>query len=647
MTQSAVRKIFSGAWLPITLAFLLCVLAIYASRVNAVSIRMTVASDAPGRLQIFHDAQGMFTEPRSHWLDIGAKDEVELTLSGDDGLRVRLDPPAGRETAVCQLRVADTPGRAAYRVIHASEVSIREADDCLYIRSEADARDPQVHLALQGDAAARMQRAESWEWASWLAWLALAAVGLRLLQLLRPITHGWTSRIPLLPGLGTIQRWAHWACALIMLSFGALYIGFTPPGAVADEEAHLAKVIRISQGVPFGGADSRLMPDAPAMYGPFTGYLANKAPFTRTQLQTQLGKPVECVPRTTALHRGADSYFPHHYPLPVLAYVGSCASGASFGSFLYLARALNLLLATALVTWGVAMAARGKLGLLLIALLPMSLYQMSSISADALVLSLSIAWLGLVSGIATGGRSPKDASTALWGLGLAIAFLKPGSAWILVCLLFCKPAYDAAGMSFPAAVAKHILLPWMLHLLWTLSATSSMGSLLPGIDVAANLQTLFDDPWVGVEKLLLTLQVHGQHFARMMVGVLGWLDVPLSPWTYAVAGVLGLAAFWSNEEALPRLPPYAPLLALLASAGSLVLLALPLLIYWTPTGSPVIHGLQGRYFIATMAFVLVWCSFRAPAPLRALLAGLIIAGVVAINVDGILRLYEAYFVTGR
>jgi uncharacterized membrane protein len=79
----------------------------------------------------------------------------------------------------------------------------------------------------------------------------------------------------------------------------------------------------------------------------------------------------------------------------------------------------------------------------------------------------------------------------------------------------------------------------------------------------------------------------------------------------------------------------------------MMVIALPLLISWTPGDSPVIRGLQGRYFTVTAAFALVWCSFRSPPALRAVLVMAIVLGVLAINVDAIQRLHEAYFLTGR
>ena len=159
--------------------------------------------------------------------------------------------------------------------------------------------------------------------------------------------------------------------------------------------------------------------------------------------------------------------------------------GSAFGTFLYIARFLNLLLGTVLVAWGIRHAVRGKWALFLIALLPMTLFQISSVSADSLTLAASLAWLGLLSGIEARTLHPRRAAPWLLGLALGLALLKPGSAWVLLGLIFCKQAFDDAKVSFPAAVAKLILLPFVVHLAWLQHAAAN-AAVREGVDPIAN-----------------------------------------------------------------------------------------------------------------------------------------------------------------
>lgn len=644
MTKNDLRAALSGPIVPLILLLVLACLAAYASHRGKTVVTLEVASQSPGQLQVFHDGRAKFAERRSRWLDVGPVEQtVAMTVLGRGAMWLRMDPPSGTTTRFCDLQVSrlDTPAR--YELSRASEVSIREEAGCLHVQASLDARDPQFVIHFLGRAGNSIVSAQMWWWLALAGWGLAALMVVRLVDLLGPRMQTLLPRWMRGEGL---DRQIHWIFVVIMLGFGAAYIMATPPGAVPDEEAHLAKIVRISQGVPLGDSGDRLMPNPRVMYGPFSDYLINKEAFAHDQLAAQLAEPLVCEPGSARLARGANGYSPHHYLLPTLVYLTGCKVGTSFGWFLYLSRALNLLLATALIAFGLAHARWGKWGLFLVALLPMSISQMSSISADSLVMSLSLGWLGVVSGIAGGSLSPRRAATALWGLSLAIAFLKPGTAWVLVCLLFCKPAYDAARMSFTIGLAKHLVVPWAIHLVWILAAAGDV-AVAEGVDAAANLQSLTSHPAGALGTLLATVQHKSVDLARTMVGVLGWLDVPLSSWVYPLTGLLGLAALFANGPTVPRLQHYVPALALAAVLGSMVVIAVPLLISWTPADSPVILGLQGRYFTVTAAFALVWCSLRSAAPIRAILVAAILVGVLAINVDAIQRLHEAYFLIGR
>lgn len=621
-------------------------LAGYARTARHVEVSFSAWSEAPARLQVFHAARGSYSESGSVWLEVEPVErEYTLRIRGRSARWLRFDPPLGMATRLCAIEVG---GSDRYESASAHQLSaVAEHETCVRLVPQAAADDPQWSIRILTAGADKLERARFWHAVFMVAltlWVALAGIALYLFR--RSLAEA-LRRFPVLPGMAWLDTRLPWVLAGLMLLLGGAYAVITPPGAVADEEAHMAKIVRVAHGTAFGDSGDRLLPNPRAMYGPFSDYLDNKAAFSREQLDRQLQQTLVCEPTTKALPKGANGYFPHQYLLPALLYKAGCATGASFGVFLYAARLLNLLLATALVAWGVARAGRGRWALCVVALLPMSLFQMASISADAVSISLSIAWLGLLSGIAGGTLSPARAGPGLWVLSLAIALLKPGSAWVLAALLFCWPAYTAAGRSFPAALGRYVALPWVIHVGWALLA-SSEAPVLAGVDPAANLSLLASEPMHFLRAVANTfLGPHLPALAKQMVGVLGWLDVRLSPWAYWVAAVAGLAALASDRREQPDRPWWVPTGSLAVAAGSLVLLALPLYIYWSPLQFPVVQGLQGRYFLPAAAFVAVWCSLRSPAGLRSLAIAVVVCSAVAINGHALQRLYEAYYLIGR
>ena len=629
----------------LAMAVVLIALALLAQSRRLATVDFSVQAQAPGRLQVFHDGRGQFGELGAYWFHVGPQPStVRIQAAGRTLRHLRFDPPAGMAMRLCGPRIAGAAGR---EVTLAKDVTAQPDGDCLWLRPRAGAQDPQWSMVFTGQAEQRLQQARHWQHVygaalvgatlllAWLAWTARAAMQRRL-DALRASQR-----------LQGLERCLHWLLAALMLALGGAYVVATPPGAVADEEAHLAKAVRVAHGIPFGGSGDVRLPNPRQMYGPFSDYLTNKAAFARPQLEHQLARPLACERSTTALAVGANGYFPHQYLLPALAFRASCALHSSFGTFLYLSRLLNLLLATALVAWGVKHAQRGKWGLFAVALLPMSLFQMASLSADSLTLSLSLAWLGLVSGVAGGTLDPRRARWALGAVALGVALLKPGTAWILVCLVFCRAAYCEAGLSFPRALVAFVLLPWAVHVAWTLAASAEAPAFV-GVDPRANVQHLLAHPLSFPATLARTLTGHHALMVlQRMIGVLGWLDVFLSGWAYVAGTVALLAAAGCGRDAVLAPTRGTVPFALLCAAGSLALIALPLFVLWTPIGSPIVLGLQGRYYLPTLAFVLAWCAWRSPPQLRAMLVLVVVGALVAINVDALGALDRAYFVNGR
>lgn len=627
----------------------LIALAVHARSARDVEVVFMAQVDAPGRLQLFHDADGRFSEPASQWIHLpaGAPLAEATEIDGRGAAQLRFDPPNGATTTLCGLRVGRAGLRGQYEVRSFHDVKLVRNADCLMLLTGRDARDPQVTLAFVGSSLQAIKRAGAWQV---VYRIAEGAILLLLWWLLR----SWTTAARSLPDGVSSPRWleatdrnAHWLGALLMLLLGSAYVVGTPPGAVPDEPAHLAKIIRIAYGAPFGGSGQELLPGLGDIYGPFQGYLHNKAAFTKDQLDAQLHAPLHCERVTSSLPRQADGYSPIPYLLPTMAFKATCAAGGSVGAFLYWARMLNLLAATLLVAFAVRHAAVGKWALFTVALLPMSLFQMASLSVDALTMALGMAWLGLVSGIAGGKLAPARAVPMLWTLSLAVALSKAGAIWILPSLLFCKRAFENTDRSIVPAMLQFVALPFFVHAVWLL-ATAGQAAPLTGVDAAVNAASLRTDPRIFMHAWLNTFfGAQMMALARMLVGSLGWLDVYLSPWVYPVSGVALLASLRADGPPQLARPHWVVPLALAFAVASLVMIALPLFVFWSPAGLGYVQGLQGRYFIITVAWVLVWCAWPSSARVRALLIPAIVVVVAAINLDALNMLHRAYFIVGR
>jgi hypothetical protein len=631
-------------WL-LVLAGALLLAAVAGAWRGSTRVAFDVASTVPSRMQVFHDRRGAFSERRSDWLAMGTGTPApaRLRIPAGRALWLRLDPAVATTTTVCGWRVDGEP--AGFEVVASAGLDVRREGGCLRLRAEASATDPQVVVRATGTASDRIRAARPWHRAGRLALaLLIPVVGVLAWRHRRPL--GALARtLPPPRGWRRVEPQLHHVVMALMLVFGGLFVFVTPPGAVPDEQAHFAKIVRVAWGEPLGGHRDMALPDTMAAFHPFDDFAGTRRAFTDGELRTQLARRLRCVPdRSTGLH-GADGYAPHQYAIAALVFHAACTAGSSFGQFVHVARGLNLAIAILLVGWGVQFAGRGKLALAFVALLPMSLFQMASLSADSLVISLSLAWLGLVSGIASGTRPYRRVDVGLLLLAIAIAFLKPGSAWILVAIVFCKQRLDRER-GFWQALALYMALPMLVHAVFTLAMAGNAPG-LDKVDPVANRHMLFAQPAHVLAVLWASVAQFGEWMVHAMVGVLGWLDIPLARSAYLLTYLLALAALFANAPEPQPVPALVRPLAAACGVGAFVLLALPIFVYWTPTGATLITGLQGRYFLPLAAFVLAWLSTSSPAGPRGWLALLVLAGVALVDAHALARVHEAYFVTGR
>ena len=139
---------------------------------------------------------------------------------------------------------------------------------------------------------------------------------------------------------------------------------------------------------------------------------------------------------------------------------------------------------------------------------------------------------------------------------------------------------------------KFVALPWAIHVAWTLSTAKGAGRAdgvePPPMHIRCVPTHVFAHAWFNT-----FFSEHDYHWRRCC-RVLGWLDVPLSPWRIQPAVAL-LASLWTNQDSRHKAaldPPFALALAQVAA-----MIALPLFIY----------GASGRLFQACRSYFIAPC----------------------------------------
>ena len=218
---------------------------------------------------------------------------------------------------------------------------------------------------------------------------------------------------------------------------------------------------------------------------------------------------------------------------------------------------------------------------------------------------------------------PPLALRAAHGLYASSAWTR--ALWMTLCVL-CKPPQLAfILLEAMRAPLRRLVLHWrhlvlvvgpavVLALMWTAldSADVAAWRLVNGSTILRGalrsplwkLRFLLGEPW-HFPLLLAGTWHYLDDYARQLIGVLGWLDMPLRPWLYPVLGTLLVAAFWGPFE-LDRLTRRRlAAVAKLTVLGYTLAVIMIFYLIWTGLDQVRLEGVQGRYFVVVLPLVAV------------------------------------------
>jgi len=361
-----------------------------------------------------------------------------------------------------------------------------------------------------------------------------------------------------------------------------------------------------------------------------------------------------------------DLYSAQTAPYPPVFYVPSALAllaakwvGVPPLDALFAARIANALATVLVGGFALALARRGRLLILAMLCVPMSLWLAASVHPDAPMLAC-VALAAALVGRWLAGERPLGGSVWVGAvlLGCVIA-LKP-SLFPMAGLLLLP--LRRAGWASRAAIATRLgaaTLALALGFAWAAYAQReaaipfargepyAAGPLFPGpsgtmfrtTDAAAQLRVLAADPLRLVTLPLRTMRDEAGTKAREAIGVLGQLDLPLPGWMYRLWTIALAAAVLGDMLANQRRDgPRVPETLLIAAIGVACLFATYLALYltWTPVGAERIEGVQGRYLLPLLALLglaLPRVAVPRPIALRAACALVVtVAGLATIAV---------------
>ncbi len=403
--------------------------------------------------------------------------------------------------------------------------------------------------------------------------------------------------------------------ALVAAIFGSLFILITPPFQGPDEQAHFAQVYRYSEG------SSSATGGIPASLGDtyqtvlfeddirFNGN--EKYELTRTK-HALLELPLNQNDRDEGAAYSGTGYSPLPYIIQiVLVFIGHIFD-APIIVLLYLARIGTLMTFLILLFVAIKYSPVAKWPLVVIGLLPMSIFSGSMVSTDALTIGSVALFVAFILKAYVSRRAISNNSLLiLTVLIVALVLSKIINIILLpllILLLFKKNVINEKKR-LSLIIGLMIVAGLIIAVGWQLIAPQlpeGTGTNIPkNVDAAEQIKLIIESPQKFFYALWNTYYyAWGDGIFYSLIGTFGWVDTSMALPIVIMGYVVLVLALLSNREQdsiiLGKLRAI-PLTGLwLVFAAYFLGVNAAMFIYYSPVDFNIIVGLQGRYFIPVL-----------------------------------------------
>ncbi len=433
------------------------------------------------------------------------------------------------------------------------------------------------------------------------------------------------------------------------LVFGMTYCLLTPLFQGPDEPNHFLAISRYSNGylTPItenSKIGTRTNSGAIDLYYRFPNLTNGNTYSYKTQIPTllkiNLGKF-----RSQFVKIPASTYLPFSYTQYIFTYILGAIFNLNPYILFILMRIVGLIVWILLTYFAIKIIPKGKWLLAIYALLPMSLFIASIVSADNITNGLVFL---VVAMIFNGIINPK-ALTKKYVLVLLLTTLFLGitkqTFFVVSILLFALPIPSFISKKKYYLLSSVILIiSAIVSFSWQLFTNKyALAVSIPGVDAGQQLKVIIKHPFYYLKVLWRTyFTFYSNPIYIGFIGVLGWLDTSLPIWlTFAWFAVLFKSmGSWSPKDK-SKLTKWQVTLFLTIPILLIGMLTTALYLTWSPVKIGVVQGLQGRYFIPILAILLpVLVIKRAEPSIR--VRGYLMIGAFLLQISTILVLIARY-----
>lgn len=395
--------------------------------------------------------------------------------------------------------------------------------------------------------------------------------------------------------------------AVIAFVFGTLFLLANPPFQAPDEVPHFYRAYQISQGQfigeknldKSGGELPQAVINIASLY--FTLHCdLIKSKIALQKLDLSYHIITNKKPSEFADFRNTVIYAPFlYFPQAIGITVGKVITPHVIW-FVYLARFFNLACSVLLIYFAIKIIPILKWEVFLLGLMPMTLYELSSLSADGLTISLSIFTTALFLYYSLVRKSIKYVDLFAILVVSVLLCLAKQAYFPLVLLYFIIPHQKIGSWLKYLFIFSIILVLILLSIgCWSMMIKDifMLGTPVQGINPYKQVAFIFSHPFAFAIIVIKTYFNKAFFFTGSFVGLLSWLDLRLPSFLIvSYLSLLLLNPLFSETDEVGLLARQRTLFIFLF-ASNVFVISLMLYLTWNQVGATLIDGIQGRYFI--------------------------------------------------
>lgn len=431
------------------------------------------------------------------------------------------------------------------------------------------------------------------------------------------------------------------------LLFGSLMLLLNPPFMVPDEPNHFLRAYQISEGTIIsvqenqrvGGTLPQSILEVSKPFYPLI-WSGNECKLKNIDLNLAWNMPLNQNQRQFCDFINTAFYSPICYAPQALAiFIGRQLDTPPL-KLVYLARIFSLLFWCIVVYFSIQLIPIGKWLMTFLALLPMSLFVNSSLSADVVTNAVAFLFIAYVLHLCLVHNSLRPIHYVfIMALIMCLSMIKPVYFFLAgLLVLVPKSGKDFILLLLCSLPGLILCFLWM-HLIRDLQLGydqynhqwRDFTALAQGADLNKQLDYVMTNPGSSISRIKNSILLYFSAKSGEYIGVFGWITMPMPNWlvVFTYICLFPVSMFGSSEGYKLRLSH--KLVLFIVFTVSLGLNFLAQYLWWTPVGGQH-SAIQGRYLIpiAPLFFLMLQSRWHfkpyvAPIVVISVLLGLMVS----------------------